>query len=187
MDNNSFVARVWALRQEIPVLKKDTSGFKFKYTDLRDILETVDPLLVREKIGYYHQTRVDSGWNLMRTVLFNTENPDEFLDTELVIPANVELAGMNGYQSLGSAITYFRRYSLVILLGIVTDDDVDAQNKPTESKAEIGYVEKFENLIKMGRKLPSLEKYFMEYSSKMNPDERSIIVQLIRTLKDEAK
>ena len=33
---------------------------------------------------------------------------------------------MNIYQSYGSALTYFRRYTLSSALGIVTDKDTDA-------------------------------------------------------------
>jgi hypothetical protein len=41
---------------------------------------------------------------------------------------------MNDYQTLGSGITYLRRYSLSTILGLITDKDVDAcgtqENKP---------------------------------------------------------
>ena len=33
---------------------------------------------------------------------------------------------MNDYQTLGSGITYLRRYSLSTILGLITDKDVDA-------------------------------------------------------------
>ena len=36
---------------------------------------------------------------------------------------------MNDFQVYGSAITYFRRYALSSILGIVTDKDIDAHGK----------------------------------------------------------
>ena len=36
---------------------------------------------------------------------------------------------MNTYQSIGSAITYFRRYSLSSFVGIASEEDVDASSK----------------------------------------------------------
>ena len=42
--------------------------------------------------------------------------------------------GINAFQVYGSAITYFRRYALSSLLGIITDKDTDAggeQVKPS--------------------------------------------------------
>jgi hypothetical protein len=54
----------------------------------------------------------------------------------------IQLKGMNDYQSFGSGITYYRRYCLSTILGIVTDKDTDAageQVKPvnTEKKPKI--------------------------------------------------
>jgi hypothetical protein len=47
---------------------------------------------------------------------------------------------MNTYQSIGSAITYFRRYSLSSFVGIASEEDVDAASKetrkPTTNKGE---------------------------------------------------
>jgi molecular chaperone GrpE (heat shock protein) len=37
---------------------------------------------------------------------------------------------MNIFQSAGAGVTYFRRYSLSCLLGIVTDVDTDAAKQP---------------------------------------------------------
>ena len=38
---------------------------------------------------------------------------------------------MNTYQSIGSAITYFRRYSLSAFTGIASEEDVDAASPET--------------------------------------------------------
>ena len=41
---------------------------------------------------------------------------------------------MNEFQVYGSAITYFRRYAISSLLGIVTDKDTDAGGEQVNSK-----------------------------------------------------
>ena len=45
---------------------------------------------------------------------------------------------MNDFQTLGSGITYLRRYSLSVILGLITDKDVDAcgtqEDKPVGKK-----------------------------------------------------
>ena len=33
---------------------------------------------------------------------------------------------MNEYQSFGSGVTYYRRYALASMLGLITDKDLDA-------------------------------------------------------------
>ena len=53
---------------------------------------------------------------------------------------------MNEFQSLGSAITYLRRYSLSSMLGIVTDKDVDAAGKPLPTLNEERFNKALEKL-----------------------------------------
>jgi hypothetical protein len=44
------------------------------------------------------------------------------------------MKGMNDYQSLGSGITYMRRYGLSAMLGLVTDEDKDACGQQEPAK-----------------------------------------------------
>ena len=44
-----------------------------------------------------------------------------------------ESKGMNTYQSVGSAITYFRRYSLSAFTGIASEEDVDAASPKSDN------------------------------------------------------
>ena len=46
----------------------------------------------------------------------------------------VESKQMNVYQSVGSAITYFRRYSLSAFVGIASDEDNDVAQIPTQAQ-----------------------------------------------------
>jgi hypothetical protein len=50
------------------------------------------------------------------------------MESSTLIP-QVELKQMNLYQSFGSGCTYFRRYCLSSILGIVTEKDLDASGE----------------------------------------------------------
>jgi hypothetical protein len=41
---------------------------------------------------------------------------------------------MNEYQSFGSGVTYYRRYALASMLGLITDKDIDACGVQVEAK-----------------------------------------------------
>jgi hypothetical protein len=41
---------------------------------------------------------------------------------------------MNDFQSFGSGVTYFRRYCLSAILGLVTDKDTDASGEQVKTK-----------------------------------------------------
>ena len=53
--------------------------------------------------------------------------------TNVIKSPIAESKGMNTYQSIGSAITYFRRYSLSSFTGIASEEDVDAASPKTKN------------------------------------------------------
>jgi hypothetical protein len=61
------------------------------------------------------------------TIVFDIES-GETLESSTLIPI-VQLKGMNEYQCFGSGVTYFRRYCLSSILGLVTDKDTDASGE----------------------------------------------------------
>ena len=67
----------------------------------------------------------------LRTIIYHTET-GESIESITEIPI-IELAKMNVYQSFGSGITYFRRYALSSILGLVTDKDIDAAGEQVKT------------------------------------------------------
>lgn len=116
-------------QQECPVIHKGTSGFNYSYADLPAIFEIINPLLKKHGLGFYQAV---NGTEL-KTVLFHIES-GETITSDTSIPQGVQLAKMNEFQVLGSAITYIRRYALSSILGIVTDKDTDASGEQVDKK-----------------------------------------------------
>tara|TARA_R110002012_G_scaffold322078_1_gene554688 strand:- start:9318 stop:9854 length:537 start_codon:yes stop_codon:yes gene_type:complete len=177
----NLIKKIWEVKNSIPVMKKRSKGFKFKYTNLSDIEAKLKPMLNEKKIGYSHSLDIEGDKNILITRLFDLES-EETQTHKLVIPPAVKLAGMNDYQSLGSALTYFRRYHLVVAFGILTDEDVDAVQKTTP-KVSVNHVEKIKQLIQIGRAKSTLEKYMQTYSSKMSKEQKTEIQNLINDIK----
>jgi hypothetical protein len=69
----------------------------------------------------------------IKTILFHVES-GESLESFTSIP-KVKLGAMNEYQSYGSGVTYYRRYSLSSMLGLITDKDLDAAGTQVEAKS----------------------------------------------------
>jgi len=107
-------------QQEVPVIHKGTQGYGYSYADLPKIFEVINPLLQKHGLGF---TQLINGQQIV-TVLFHCES-GENIESKTDIPM-IQLKGMNDYQSFGSGITYYRRYCLSTILGIVTDKDTDA-------------------------------------------------------------
>lgn len=117
-------------QQEVPIIHKGTEGYGYSYADLPAILETINPLLKKNGLGFYQAVNE----HILNTTIFHVES-GESIESNIAIPQDVVLKGMNSFQVLGSAITYLRRYALSSMLGLVTEKDTDAATpKETGSK-----------------------------------------------------
>lgn len=119
-------------QQEVKPIFKGTTGYGYRYADLPEILAQINPLLKKHGLGFIQPLE----GKCVKTVVFHVES-GETIESSIEIPQGVTLKGMNDYQTLGSAITYLRRYSLSSLLGLVTDVDLDATGKQYSSIEEI--------------------------------------------------
>ncbi len=125
-------------QQEVPVILKEVSGYGYKYADLPAIFETINPLLKKNGLGF---TQLIEGTKI-KTVLFHVESGETLIsDTDMPVDSLVYeegldkkgvkkfvirgFEGMNKAQAFGSLITYFRRYALSSMLGLITDKDTD--------------------------------------------------------------
>ena len=107
--------------EEVPVIHQDTKGFNYTYANLSAIFKVIKPLLKKHGLSFTQLLNGDS----LKTIIFHVES-GETLESEVNIPQDVTLNKMNTFQIIGSAITYYRRYSLSAALGLITDKDIDA-------------------------------------------------------------
>lgn len=135
----NLAAALLKVQQALDPVKKGAKGHNNKYADLPAVLdEAVQKLndngvVVLQPIqpaSQPHHARVE-------TVLLHAES-GETITGAAEVPWRSE-SRMNDAQSYGSAVTYARRYSLVSILGIPTEDDDGkaAHSKPAPAKPEL--------------------------------------------------
>ena len=123
-----------AFQMECPIIHKDTQGHKYTYADLPKIYSVINPILHKHHL-VIAQPLVNG---CIETILYHCAS-EECLRAVTEIP-QIALANMNDYQAFGSGVTYYRRYALSSMLGLVTDKDTDAAgtqvpvSKPNISK-----------------------------------------------------
>ena len=110
-------------------LKKNKNGYGYKYTDLAEIhnyLESVNSRY-RQKVE-----RIDGDDYIFTKRIINDVEEDEWLQGCRVVQATLS-GKSNPAQEQGSALTYARRYSLLMAFGLATEDD-DAESLTKKKK-----------------------------------------------------
>ena len=110
--------KLLALQKEIkPVVKDSTNPFfKSKYFDINSILAEIKPLLNKYSLVILQPVVIIDGKPALETMVTDTESNETF-KSQCPLPENLKP------QDMGSAITYFRRYSLQSLLLLEAEDD----------------------------------------------------------------
>lgn len=124
LDRGNVYQSLADFQQVAPTMEKTLSNdfAKYKYADLTLIVEKVKPILYEHKLVLV-QTLKGKG---LLTELIHLPSMSK-IESYCDIPENVQMKGQNPFQVMGSAITYFRRYQYVTILGLVVDDDTDAR------------------------------------------------------------
>jgi hypothetical protein len=111
-------------QQSVGIINKDSKGYGYNYASLDNIVAIITPFLKENNLGFTHtfDTSMD-GIDIICT-LFSTKEDVEPIVSRATLPKEM-MKGMNASQSVGASITYFRRYTLSAILGLVTDEDTD--------------------------------------------------------------
>ena len=138
-DKIKLLKAIAEFQQEAPVLLKATDAYGYKYVTFDHIVAQIKPLLKKFNLGF---TQLIEGRGLT-TIIFHTET-GESIQGYAEIP-DIDMKGMNKYQSFGAGITYYRRYALTSSLGLLADKDIDAniyKNDDVKSESKINKKDK---------------------------------------------
>ena len=127
------------IQKEIEDIAKDSEGYGYKYTSYDALVKHLRPLLTKHGISFIQMPVGHDNQIGVRTVYMHTSG--EWISSVVLSPI-VESRQMNVYQSVGSAITYFRRYSLSAFVGIASDEDNDASTVQAKPKPKQETVKK---------------------------------------------
>ena len=112
-------------------ITKNAKGYGYKYTDLSGIHK----LLEENGLSYYQFVLTEDGADYVYTVKVDADGNDgNPVRGARVVLGALSGGGSNPAQDYGSALTYARRYSLLMAYGLATTDD-DAASL-TQPKAQ---------------------------------------------------
>ena len=121
----TFKQKLFEVQNKISHVSRNAQGHKYKYANLEAIANAINPIFEEVGLAWRHEVSYmvvgENVHDTLTTIIF--DETDEY-STTLIIP-NTGMAGQNVYQAFGSGITYYKRYSLMAILGIVVDDGTD--------------------------------------------------------------
>lgn len=174
-ENKTLIQAIADFQKAAPIILKSATNpfFKSKYADLPAVWHTIHDLMSSNGLAVVNMNVIIDGVEYLETRIYHTSG-DYISSTSRLAPVK------NDPQSVGSAITYMRRYALMSLLGLVADDDDDGNaasgNNQKQQKQEKPKQEKTKAEIEA----ELIEKYGEEAIGTSK-----LIIDAIRSAKDE--
>ncbi len=166
----SIYKKLFEAKKEIEAITKDTVNpfFKKSYFDINKILSEIEPILQKNNLILL-QPIID---NKVRTEIRDAEK-DGTTETSYVY-SEMHLPSITDPQKLGSAITYYRRYTLQSLLGLQAEDDdantASKATKPSDNKKWLNNPSKDWTNIELKAKEGKINMATVLQSYKMRPE-----------------
>lgn len=120
-DTSLLLQALIEAHKEMPVIKKRSknSFTKSKYADIAAVITTARPILLRNGLNIYQQTRMHGNIILLVTTLMHSSGQSIVSEIPL-IPVKKD-----DPQAMGSCLTYLKRYQYCLVAGIVSADEDD--------------------------------------------------------------
>lgn len=164
-------------------LKKKKEGYGYKYTELAEINKYCD----NNNIIYFQEIETSKLNGEDYIVTWVKDGTDDFVKRRGCKIVNATLQGIkNPVQEYGSSVSYCRRYSLLMALGLATEDDdgaslngADKEKKP-ERKASPKQIEVISMYYKDDNLKKLLDKNGIEKLEDMSLKKASELIEKLK-------
>ena len=110
----SIYKKLLEVQKEVGAISKDSKNpfFKSKYFDINKLIEVVNPVISKHGLVLLQPIQD----NKVQSILIDSESGEN-------VKSELELPNLSDPQKIGSAISYYRRYTLSSLLGLQAEDE----------------------------------------------------------------
>lgn len=193
-DQKEIMQAIMNVQQQAEYIKRESAGQvgqgHFKYANLTTTWDSVKQLLKENNIVVYQSPTSQYGGsqgNLFKTTLFHTESGQSITEVMGMVITRQDP------QALGAAITFYRRYMLTSMLGLIPDDDNDAREQrlaTAQQKLQIVGAVKLvfgdaEKKLTPQQINESIENIIGKHPSNIREDEAEHVIDLINAYQDK--
>jgi len=131
----------------------------YKYANINNIIDTIKPVLYELGMGYVQTVQYVDGIDLLNTRIYLVNHPEEFIESNIRL-----VMAKEDSQSLGSSITYNRRYALWSMFSLEVHDDDGERATQTKTKTKTKtqswneHINEIKGKIDKAKKAGDLEK-----------------------------
>lgn len=181
----AIMGAIFKVQQGVGEIKKASKGQvgtrQYSYANMNDTWAAIKPLMAQNSL-VYTQSPTTGGASMgqfFETTIYHTES-GEWISQIMQMSLQKD-----DPQGIGSAITYYRRYMLTSMLGLITDDDNDARDHSlatAQQKAQIvGAVkETYPEVTKSEEIIQVIMNIVGKYPGNIRQDEAADAVALIK-------
>ena len=110
----SIYNKLYKVQKEIGAISKSKQNnfYKSKYFNIDELIEQLTPILEKHNLLLLQPIQDDKQYS----IIYDIDDGDS-VESSLSLPIGLDA------QKIGGAITYYRRYTLVALLGLQAEDD----------------------------------------------------------------
>jgi hypothetical protein len=131
----TFLQKLHNAKQSIKKVAKNAKNphFKNNYADINALIEEVEPILLENRLLLLQP--IEDGYVYSRIV---------DIDSAEICESCMKLPEIQDPQKIGSAVTYYRRYTLQSLLSLqAVDDDANLSSEAVKSQKQVLSPERF--------------------------------------------
>ncbi len=135
----TFLQKLHNAKQSIKKIAKNAKNphFKNNYADINALIEEVEPILLENRLLLLQP--IEDGYVYTRIV---------DIDSGEICESCMKLPEIQDPQKIGSAVTYYRRYTLQSLLSLqAVDDDANLSSEAVKSQKQGLSQERFEKAL----------------------------------------
>lgn len=190
-EQDKLMEAIFNVQQAAEAIEKTATGQvgsrSYKYANLNDTWDTVKDLLKSNKLVVYSSPVAMAGGsfgNFFKTTIYHTPSGQSITEYMPMVLTRQDPQG------IGAAITYYRRYMLTSMLGLIPDDDNDAREHrlatAQQKQMVVGALKlTFPDVTTPDMINQTIENIIGKHPSKIREDEADNVVDLIKAYKEQ--